>query len=103
MQSKIIYISGKLYKSEQQLAKEWDVSIRTVRTRVAEIKAEIKNGRYGEYAISEDGPKIVLVHYPTWVDYMTHRQKLKQKNLRKTVKPFDACKVAREIGLYDVV
>ncbi len=61
-------------------------------TKVREIREEIRNGRYADYAILEEGK--IKVCKAVYTDYSTYRARLKEKNLRKHVPPFDAKKIA---------
>lgn len=103
MQSKIVYLCGSPYKTSMQISKELDLCTKTVQNRVLEIEKEVVSGRYGDQAVIRDGHKIVLINFLVFVDYMTYRQRLKSKNLRKRVPKFDAKKVAKEIGWYEEV
>ena len=47
-------IRGYPYMKKEQLAKEFQISTGTVRTRLFEIENQIKNGRYNDYAIIRD-------------------------------------------------
>ena len=54
---KMVYtesIRGYPYMKKEQLAKEFQISTGTVRTRLFEIENQIKNGRYNDYAIIRD-------------------------------------------------
>lgn len=44
-------IRGYPYMRKEQLAKEFQISVGTVRTRLFEIENEIKTGRYNDYAV----------------------------------------------------
>lgn len=60
--------------------------------KIAEIREQIRLGRYNEYALVEE--KSVRVNYYVYYDYSTFRERLLDKNLRKLVPPFDARKIA---------
>ena len=60
--------------------------------KIAEIREQIRLGRYNEYALVEE--KSVRVNYYVYYDYSTYRERLLDKNLRKLVPPFDARKIA---------
>lgn len=92
-------MSASPYQTKAQIAEALNISPKTVQVRAKEIDAEVAGGRYGEYAVIRDGG-IVLINYLVFVDYMKHRQMLRQKNCRKHVPPFDAAKVAHDIGWY---
>ena len=64
----------------------------TFMSKVKEIREEIKRGRYKPYAILEEGK--IKVNKLVYCDYSTHRALLKDKNLRKTVPPFNGSEVA---------
>ena len=85
------------YVTKKQLCAELEVSPNTVKDRIHEIEEEIKKGRYEEYAVMRDG-QFLAVNYYVWVDYMTYRQRLKEKNLRKFVPPFNPGKIAPYAG-----
>ncbi|MCB7304575.1 hypothetical protein NE683_12155 [Bariatricus massiliensis] len=85
------------YVSKSWIQKNMDMGARSVDTRFKEIKEETK--RYGEYAYIKDGG-FFLVNFLVWVDYLTYRTRLKDKNLRKHVPDFDPEEVARAIGMY---
>lgn len=86
------------YITKKQIAEELEISPNTVKSRIQEIEEEIKNGRYDEYAVIRDG-QLLAVNYFVWIDFLTYRQRLQEKNLRKFVPPFDPKKVAPYAGL----
>lgn len=88
------------YMSRANISRQLGISIPTVDKRVREIKKEIQNGRYDEISVIKDGG-IVLINYLVFIDFESNRQKLKEPNLRKLVEPYDAGKIAREIGWYN--
>lgn len=92
-------LCGSPYISRGNLKEQFKMSLRAIDTRIQEIKEEIKQGRYGEFAYIKDGG-FVLLNYLVWIDYLKYRERLKEKNLRKNVPPFDAKKIAQEIGWY---
>lgn len=89
------------YMSLECLAKEMSLTKDTIRIRVNEIRKEIGK-RYKNLAVIDDG-NIVLVNRFVFIDYMVNRRKLKDKNLRRHVKPFNAAEVASYLGFYEVV
>lgn len=93
------YIHGSPYRTIARLAKEEGISIGTVRNIVNEIRAEIKKGRYDEFAVS-DGGGIIRINYLVFNDYWKYRKHLKDKNLRKNVPPYNPAEQARVIGWY---
>lgn len=90
-------IRGYPYEPKQQLADEFNICKTTVFTRIKEIEKEIEAGRYSNYAIIRDG-KIVLVNVLVFIDYLTYRGMLRDKNARKHVPPFKPDVIARDIG-----
>lgn len=72
---------------------------RTLESRLNEIRQEVRNGRYDDYAIIEDGG-ITLINYMILIDYMKYRRMLKEKNLRKHVPDYEPQKIAKSIGWY---
>lgn len=88
---------GSPFKTINDLAKELNVTKVTIRTRKKELENEKE--RYGEYAVIKDGG-IVLINYLAFIDYMKYRDRLREKNLRKTVPEFNPKKVAYSLGWY---
>lgn len=86
------------YVTKKQLAEELEISPNTVKARIQEIEEEIQKGRYEEYAVMRDG-QLLAVNYMVWIDYITYRQRLREKNLRKFVPPFDPEKIAPYAGI----
>lgn len=74
----------KMYVNKAELSRCFGVSPPTVYRRVAGIEEEIKKGRYNRYAIA-DG----LVSVAVFVDYTKYQKRLNDRNLRKTVPPFN--------------
>lgn len=63
----------------------------TFYSKVKGIREEIKNGRYADYAVLDDGKtKVSKIVY---VDYSTYGKRLKDKNMRKHVPPFNEKKI----------
>lgn len=74
----------KRYATKAELGRCFSISQPTIAKRVAGIEEEIKRGRYNRYAIA-DG----LISIAVFADYSKYHKRLNDKNLRKTVKPFD--------------
>lgn len=72
------------YASKAEIGRCFGVSQPTVYKRVEGIKEEIKKGRYNRYAIA-DG----LISIAVFADYSKYHKRLNDKNLRRTVKPFN--------------
>lgn len=90
-------IRGYPYMPKQQLADEFHISKSTVFSRMKEIEKEIQSGRYSDYAIINDG-NIVLVNVLVFIDYMTYRRRLKEKDARKYVPEFNPSEIKKIIG-----
>lgn len=97
--TEINYIHCSPYVTRANLVKEMQVSIGTVDKRIHEIKEEIIRKRYSEFALIKDGG-IMMVNYLVLIDYMHYRERLRDRNLRKTVPPYNPELVAREVGWY---
>lgn len=100
---KMFAMSGiKIIKSKAEIMEETGMSLRTVDSRLAEIREEMKpGGRYEglQYVIGGNG-KFAQVNYLVWVDHEMNRGKLQEKNLRKLLKPYNPAQVAKEMALY---
>ena len=82
----LITIRGKqAYMKKESLAKEFEVTTRTIDNRLKEFREEIEKGRYPAGVII-DGPRI---NFFAFSDYLTYRGRLLDKNLRKTVPEYD--------------
>lgn len=95
----IEYIHATPYITRANLAQELQISIGTVDKRIREIRQEIANKRYSEFAVIKDGG-LMLVNYLVLIDYMHYRERLLDRNLRKNVPQYDPAKIARELGWY---
>lgn len=87
----------KEYITRANIMENFSMGKASVDNRLKGIKEEIANGRYPEMAIIKDGG-FVFVNYLVFLDYLSNRDRLKEKNLRKYVEPFNAIKVAKQIG-----
>lgn len=90
-------IKASPYKTISDLSEELGVSKVTIHARKKELEAEKE--RYGPHTVISDCG-IVLINYLAWIDYLKYRARLKEKNLRKTVPPYNPMEVARELGWY---
>ena len=90
-------IRGYPYMKKEQLAKEFQISTGTVRTRLFEIEDQIKNGRYNDYAIIRDG-NIVLINVLVFIDYLTYRRQRLDSNARTYTPAFHPEKLVQMIG-----
>lgn len=90
-------IRGYPYMHKEQIAQEFNISKGTVYSRMKEIENEVKNGRYNDYAIIQDG-KLVLINVLVFIDYLKYRKMLLDKNARKYVPEFHPEKLIQMIG-----
>lgn len=90
-------IRGYPYLKKEGIAQEFHVSKGTVTNRVHEIEEEMRKGRYSEYSLIQDG-NILLINVLVFIDFMTYRKRLLNKNLRKNVPPYCPEKIVREVG-----
>ena len=74
----------KIYYTKSSLATAFSISRPTVAVICDEIKNEMKNGRYNQYAICDK-----KIHVGVFADYYKYRKRLKDKNARKIVPPFN--------------
>lgn len=89
-----------MYANKSDIARIFFLSPSTVYRRVEGIEAEIGR-RYNRYAICENHISIEV-----FADYMKYNKRLADKNLRKTVPPFnmaDAREYLVENGLLHIV
>ena len=74
---------NKMYRNKTDIACIFGVSNPTVYRRVEGIKKEIGK-RYNQYAILDN-----LISLAVYADYEKYHKRLENRNLRKTVPPFD--------------
>lgn len=101
-QTRLFAMSGNIIKTRKQIMEELGMSKRTVEERLKEIEAECRpGGRYEncQYCVQRSGG-FVRVNWLIWNDYETYRTRLKEKNLRKSVPPYNPYRVAYEFGMY---
>ena len=72
----------------EQLSVNFPMCKATFCTIISEIRQEIQAGRYSQCTLIDEKP--VRVSPLVLIDYMANRKLLKNKNARKTVKPFNA-------------
>ena len=80
-------IRGYPYMRKEQLTKEFQISAGTVRTRLFD----------NDYAIIRDG-NIVLINVLVFIDYLTYRRQLLDRNARKYAPAFHPEKLVQMIG-----
>lgn len=81
-----------------ELAHSFGLSMGTVDNRIKEIEEEIKTKRYGPHSVMRD-VGLVLVNPLVFADYLTYRNRLRNKNLRKNVPAYNALETASEFQL----
>lgn len=83
-----------MYKSQADLAEDFNLHVRTITSRIKEMR--VMERYHG--AVVDDG-NIIRCYYPAFVDYMTNRRRLRDKNLKKTVPDYDPKRIIAELGL----
>ena len=86
------------YLTQMELCEEFGLGRKAVVTRLKEIRA--LRSRYGSKAILDDG-NIVLVYVPAFVDYMSNRRMLLDKNISKYVEDYKPGQIIRELGMHE--
>lgn len=95
----ILYQHGQVMMRREDLAKYLGISAPTVDARCKEMEEEIKKGRYSEKVITKTGG-LKLINYLAFCDYLHYKDRLQNKNLRKTVPAYDPAAWARELGIF---
>ncbi len=90
-------IRGTPYMTKEVLAKEFHMCKSTVSNRMKEIEQQVKDGRYNDYAVIQDG-KIVLINELVFIDYMKYRKMLLDKNAKKYVPKFRPDLIIQTLG-----
>lgn len=83
----------KLFMTAKQLSEYEGLTPSHYRNIFREIEDQIEAGRYPKVAIGESDPR--SVNYYVYRDYMANRRRLRDCNLKKTVKPFDPAEIAK--------
>lgn len=87
--------------SKNAIAENYHMCIRTVENRIKEIVTDYKD-RYGDFAVIKHGT-LVLVNVLAFADFLAYRDRLKDKNLRKNVPPYNPEEVAKQLGYYNII
>lgn len=82
----------KLFMTAKQLSEYEGMTVGHYYHIFGEMAEEIKTGRYPDVVL---GGSPVSVNYYAYRDYITNRKALRDRNMRKRVKPFDPAEVAR--------
>ncbi|GLG90435.1 hypothetical protein [Sellimonas catena] len=93
-------LHGNAIATIPQLAEQFHVCDRTVRTIVREM--EDQKDRYGNYGILSDG-NLKRVNILAFTDYYNYRDMLKSKNGKKHVPPYNPQEIAKAMGFYTEV
>lgn len=88
-------VRGHPYLTFKQVSEETGKCIRVVQKRVKGIREQIELGRYSPYVLPEGEQ---LVNWYAYIDFLTYRKRLEDKNLRKTVPAFDPAEIERLSG-----
>lgn len=90
--------SKRIVMTTGQLAECFGMSKQTVTSRITEIEEEMKSGRYGPHSVVRD-VGYVAASPMVFADYLTYRKRLRNKNLRKNVPPYDPFVTSQELQL----
>lgn len=82
----------RLFMTAKQLFEYEGMTAAHYRQVFCEIEEQIRNGRYPLLSMSGDKPR--SVNYYVYRDYITNRRRLKDRNLKKMVKPFNPAEIA---------
>ncbi len=82
----------RLFMTAEQLSEYEGMSGSHYRKIFNEIDEWIGEGRYPRASLTDGKPR--SVNYYVYRDYLTNRRMLKDRNLRKTVKPFNPAEIA---------
>ena len=89
-----------IYMTRQNLAKSFQISPRTVDTRLKEIEEQMKDGRYGPHAVVRDVGYVACSPL-VFADWLTYRQRLlsKSPSVRKAVPEYNPFLIRKEFEL----
>lgn len=88
-----VMIKGTAYLSKNDIAKELHLSTASVSKLIRGVRDEIGKGRYHRCAIAGN-----RFNFYALIDYMTYKDQLADKNMRKLVPPFDPAGIAELCG-----
>lgn len=97
----ILHQHGQVLMRRDDIAKHLGMSTVTVDIRCKEIEKEIAQGRYSEKSLTKVGG-MKLINYLVFCDYLHYKERLENKNLRKSVPAYDPVSWAHELGIYTV-
>lgn len=82
-----------LPKTYEQLKEDFPMCKTTFNKYTAEIREEIRAGRYSPCSVIEEKP--IRISPLVLIDYLTNRKALRDRNARKHVPPYDPADVQR--------
>lgn len=88
-----VITKGTAYLSRNELAQELHYTPKTIDKFIKGVQNEIGKGRYHRCAVAGN-----RINFYAVVDYMTYREQLEDKNMRKLVPPFDPAGIAELCG-----
>ena len=89
----------KQYITRNEAMEELGLSTTAMRTILNEIRSYSGVGkRYGPYALRGSG-RLMQVRYAVLTDYMSYRDRLRNKDARKYVPDFDVREAERDLGV----
>ena len=89
----------KQYITRTEAMEELGLSTTAMRTILNEIRSYSGVGkRYGPYALRGSG-RLMQVRYAVLTDYMSYRDRLRNKDTRKYVPDFDVREAERDLGV----
>lgn len=85
------------YMTQKGLADILGVTSETIRKYVLEMQGEI-GSRYPDHVIAQPTERTTYISFAAFVDYITYRQRLLDRNLHKHVPPYDPKAILDGIG-----
>lgn len=83
----------RIFMTANQLSEYEGMTASHYRSIFQEIEEQIRCGRYPKTAMSDTRPQ--SVNYYVYRDYLSNRRRLKNRNLKKTVDPFNPAEIAQ--------
>jgi len=89
----------KQYITRTEAMEELGLSTTAMKTIISEIRSYSGVGkRYGPYALRGSG-KLLQIRYAVLTDYMSYRDRLRNKDSKKYVPEFDVREAERDLGV----
>lgn len=98
MENVVVINRSVAYLTKKQLEEELNYSGQTINSLIKGIQEEIAKGRYHRCVIA--GNRYNLYAF---LDYMTYKKQLVDKNMRKSVPAFDPVAIAEMCGFHTKV